>query len=408
MYLILIDYFCFSYDTYKTFKNMKKVYFDSAATSQMRPEVIKIMAETMQECYGNPSSTHAFGRQAKSKIEACRKDIAKQLKVSPGEIIFTSGGTEADNMALKCAVHDLNVRRIITSKIEHHAVLHTVQGLEKQANIIVDYVHLDEHGQVDLEHLESLLSKSYDKTLVSLMHINNEIGNKLNLEKTSELCQQYCALLHSDTVQSIGHFNIDLEECPLDFLAVSAHKFHGPKGVGFAYINKKHKLASLIQGGEQERGHRAGTENVAGIVGLHKAFNLSYQNLEKESAYVKDLKKYFIQKLENHIDGVVFNGRCKDLENSTYTVINFSLPISETKAGLLLFQLDLKGIACSQGSACQSGSQQGSFVLNEIYGPDKVKTPSLRFSLSHFNTKEDIDYAVDVLSEFVGTEKVAV
>ncbi len=387
---------------------MKSVYFDSAATSQMRPEVIKAMAETMQESYGNPSSTHAFGRQAKSKIEACRKDIAKQLKVSPGEIIFTSGGTEADNMVLKCAVHDLGVKRIITSKIEHHAVLHTVQLLEKQADIIVDYVHLDEHGQIDLEHLESLLSKSYDKTLVSLMHINNEIGNKLDLEKTSELCQQYCALLHSDTVQSIGHFDIDLEKCPLDFLAVSAHKFHGPKGVGFAYISKKHKLASLIQGGEQERGHRAGTENVAGIVGLHEAFNLSYKNLEKESAYVKELKQYFIQKLEEHINGVVFNGMCKDLEKSTYTVINFSLPISEAKAGLLLFQLDLKGIACSQGSACQSGSQKGSFVLNEIYGEDKAKTPSLRFSLSHFNTKEDIDYAVEVLSEFVGTEKVAV
>lgn len=387
---------------------MKSVYFDSAATSQMRPEVIKAMAETMQECYGNPSSTHAFGRQAKSKIEACRKDIAKQLKVSPGEIIFTSGGTEADNMVLKCAVHDLGVKRIITSKIEHHAVLHTVQLLEKQANIIVEYVNLDEHGQIDLEHLESLLSKSNDKTLVSLMHINNEIGNMLDLEKVCELCYQYNSLLHSDTVQSIGHFDIDLEKCPLDFLAVSAHKFHGPKGVGFAYISKKHKLASLIQGGEQERGHRAGTENVAGIVGLHEAFNLSYQNLEKESTYVKELKQYFIQKLEEHIDGVVFNGMCKDLEKSTYTVINFSLPISETKAGLLLFQLDLKGIACSQGSACQSGSQKGSFVLNEIYGEDKAKTPSLRFSLSHFNTKEDIDYAVEVLSEFVGTEKVAV
>lgn len=387
---------------------MKNIYFDSAATSQMRPEVIKVMSEAMQECYGNPSSTHAFGRQAKSKIEACRKDIAKQLKVSPSEIIFTSGGTEADNMVLKCAANDLGVRRIITSKIEHHAVLHTVQLLEKQAGLIVEYVNLDDHGQVDFKHLELLLSKSYDKTLVSLMHINNEIGNKLDLGKTSELCRQYCALLHSDTVQSIGHFNIDLEKYPLDFLAVSAHKFHGPKGVGFAYINKKHKMASLIQGGEQERGHRAGTENVAGIVGLHKAFNLAYEHLETESSYVVELKQYFIQKLEDHIDGVVFNGLCKDLEKSTYTVINVSLPISEAKAGLLLFQLDLKGIACSQGSACQSGSQKGSFVLNEIYGPNKFKTPSLRFSLSHYNTKAEIDYTVEVLSAFVGTENLAV
>jgi len=387
---------------------MKNIYFDSAATSQMRNEVITAMGQSMQECYGNPSSTHAFGRKAKAKVEACRKDIAKTLNISPGEIIFTSGGTEADNMVLKCAVHDLGIKRIITSKIEHHAVLHTVQLLEKEADIIIDYVNLDEYGQVDIEHLEFLLSKSYNKTLVSLMHINNEIGNMLDLNAVSKLCQKYFALMHSDVVQSIGHFEIDLETSPVDFLAVSAHKFHGPKGVGFAYVNKKHKLASLIQGGEQERGHRAGTENVAGIVGLHTAFNIAYQNLEKESTYVRNLKHYFIQNLEKNIDGLVFNGMCKDLEKSTYTIINFSLPISEANAGLLLFQLDLKGIACSQGSACQSGSQQGSFVLNEIYGPEKAKTPSLRFSLSHYNTKEEIDYTVKVLSEFVGSEKVAV
>lgn len=385
---------------------MQNIYFDSAATTQMRDEVIEVIGQNMKECYGNPSSTHAFGRKAKSKIEACRKDIAKQLKVSPGEIIFTSGGTEADNMVLKCAVNDIGIKRIITSKIEHHAVLHTIKLLEKQANIIVEYVNLDEYGQIKIEHLESLLSKSYDKTLVSLMHINNEIGNKLDLKKVSQLCHQYCALLHSDTVQSVGHFNIDLDFLDLDFLAVSAHKFHGPKGVGFAYINKKHKMAGLIQGGEQERGHRAGTENVAGIVGLHEAFKLAYNNLENESAYIQELKQYFIKKLEENIEGITFNGMCKDFEKSTYTVINVSLPISETKAGLLLFQLDLKGIACSQGSACQSGSQQGSFVLNEIYGKDKAKTPSLRFSLSHFNTKDEIDYTVNVLSEFVLSEKI--
>ncbi|MGX1025129.1 cysteine desulfurase family protein [Psychroflexus sp. MBR-150] len=385
---------------------MKNIYFDSAATSQMRDEVIEAMSQSMQECYGNPSSTHAFGRKAKSKIEACRKDIAKTLRVTPGEIIFTSGGTEADNMVLKCAVFDLDVQRIITSRIEHHAVLNTAQFLEAQANIKVEYVNLDQNGQVDLNHLEKLLADDSHKTLVSLMHINNEIGNKLDLKTVSDLCQNHDALLHSDTVQSIGHFEIDLEDCPLDFLAVSAHKFHGPKGVGFAYINKKHRLASLIQGGEQERGHRAGTENVSGIIGLHKAFNLAYENLKTESAYIKELKRYFIQKLEEHIDGIMFNGLCKDLDQSTYTVINFSLPISEAKAGMLLFQLDLKGIACSQGSACQSGSQQGSFVLNEIYGAEKAKTPSLRFSLSHYNTKEEIDYAVEVLSEFVKTDKV--
>lgn len=387
---------------------MKNIYLDSAATSQMRDEVIKSMNQIMQDCYGNPSSTHAFGRKAKSKIEACRKDIAKSLNVTPGEIIFTSGGTEADNMALKCAIFDLGVERIITSKIEHHAVLNTSNFLEEQADIDVNYVNLDKNGQVDLKHLEKLLNESDAKTLVSLMHINNEIGNKLDLKKVSDLCQKYKALLHSDTVQSIGHFKIDLKACPLDFLAVSAHKFHGPKGVGFAYINKKHKLASLIQGGAQERGHRAGTENVAGIVGLHTAFNLAYKNLDQESQYVKNLKKYFIEKLEDNIKDLVFNGLCKDLDQSTYTVINVSLPISEANAGLLLFQLDLKGIACSQGSACQSGSQQGSFVLNEIYGSEKAKTPSLRFSLSHYNTKTEIDYTIKVLSEFVNSEKIAV
>lgn len=385
---------------------MKNIYFDSAATSQMREEVIEAMSQSMQQCYGNPSSTHAFGRQAKSKIETCRKDIAKTLNVTPGEIIFTSGGTEADNMVLKCAVFDLHVKRIITSKIEHHAVLNTAQFLEHQAQIKLEYVNLDQNGQVDLNHLEELLADKTHKTLVSLMHINNEIGNKLDLKTVSELCHKNDALLHSDTVQSIGHFELDLQECPLDFLAVSAHKFHGPKGVGFAYINKKHKLASLIQGGEQERGHRGGTENVSGIVGLHTAFNLAYENLETESNYVKNLKQYFIERLENEISGIVFNGMCKDLNQSTYTVINFSLPISEAKAGMLLFQLDLKGIACSQGSACQSGSQQGSFVLNEIYGAEKAKTPSLRFSLSHYNTKAEIDYTVGVLSEFVNSDKL--
>jgi cysteine desulfurase len=387
---------------------MKNIYFDSAATSQMRKEVIEAMAESMNSCYGNPSSTHAYGRSAKSKIETCRKDIASRLNVTPGEIIFTSGGTEADNMILKCAVLDLGVKRIITSRIEHHAVLYTAQKLEKQHGVVVEYVNLGEHGEIDLHHLEELLKDNSLKTIVSLMHVNNEIGNMLDIHKVTALTHEHGALFHSDTVQSVGHFEICLQDCPIDFLAVSAHKFHGPKGVGFAYIKKEHKLASLIEGGAQERGHRAGTENVAGIVGLHKAFNMAYENLEKESNYVKNLKSYFISQLKENVEGIVFNGLCADLEKSTYTVINISLPISETAKGMLLFQLDLKGIACSQGSACQSGSQQGSFVLNAIYGDEKMKVPSLRFSLSHYNTKEEIDYVVGVLKEFVKTQKVAV
>jgi len=385
---------------------MKSVYFDSAATSQMRPEVIKTMADNMGSCYGNPSSTHAFGRSAKAIIETCRKDIASKLNVTPAEIIFTSGGTEADNMVLKCAVSDLGVSRIITSRIEHHAVLYTAQLLEKQQGVVVDYVDLGPNGEIDLEHLEELLKDKTRKTIVSLMHVNNEVGNMLDIHKVAELSHENDALFHSDMVQSIGHFDICLKDCPVDFLAVSAHKFHGPKGVGFAYIKKQHKLASLIQGGEQERGHRAGTENVVGIVGLHKAFTLAYENLEEESSYVKELKSYFISKLKENIEGVVFNGLSADLEKSTYTVINISLPIKEAAKGMLLFQLDLKGIACSQGSACQSGSQQGSFVLNAIYGEEKLKYPSLRFSLSHYNTKEEVDYVVEVLKEFM--EKQAV
>ena len=385
---------------------MKNIYFDSAATSQMRPEVIEVMAEHMGTCYGNPSSTHAFGRKAKAIVETCRKDIAKKLNVTPAEIIFTSGGTEADNMVLKCAVSDLGVSRIITSRIEHHAVLYTAQLLEKQSGIKVDYVDLGPDGEVDYEHLEELLKDNSYKTIVSLMHVNNEIGNLLDIHKVAQLAHDKNALFHSDMVQSIGHFDICLKDCPVDFLAVSAHKFHGPKGVGFAYINKAHKLASLIQGGEQERGHRAGTENVVGIVGLHKAFTMAYENLEKESSYVKELKGYFISKLKENIDGIVFNGLSADLDKSTYTVINVSLPIKEAAKGMLLFQLDLKGIACSQGSACQSGSQQGSFVLNAIYGEEKMKYPSLRFSLSHYNTKDEVDYVVEVLKEY--TEKQSV
>ena len=387
---------------------MKKIYFDSAATSQMRHEVIEAMADNMGSCYGNPSSTHAFGRSAKAIIETCRKDIASTLNVTPAEIIFTSGGTEADNMVLKCAVSDLGVTRIITSRIEHHAVLYTAQLLEKQNNVRLDYVNLGSHGEIDLEHLEALLKDTTHKTIVSLMHVNNEIGNMLDIHKVAELAHENDALFHSDMVQSIGHFDICLKDCPVDFLAVSAHKFHGPKGVGFAYIKKEHKLASLIQGGEQERGHRAGTENVVGIVGLHTAFNLAYKNLEEESQYVRGLKSYFITKLKDQIEGVVFNGLSADLDKSTYTVINLSLPIQEAAKGMLLFQLDLKGIACSQGSACQSGSQKGSFVLNAIYGDEKMKVPSLRFSLSHYNTKDEIDYVVGVLKEYMEKQTVFV
>lgn len=380
---------------------MKKVYFDSAATTQMRDEVISEMTKVMHENYGNPSSTHAFGRSAKSLIENARKTIAGFLNVSAKEIIFTSGGTEADNFILNSAVRDLGVKRIISSKIEHHAVLHSIDELQEFYDISADYVNLDENGFVDMNHLEELLKSSDEKTLVSLMHVNNEVGNILDLKATADLCKKYGALFHSDTVQSIGHFELDFEKIPVDFTAVSAHKFHGPKGVGFAFIRKNSGLKPLIFGGSQERGYRAGTESVHNIVGLEKALSMAYENLSEEKNYTTELKDYFITKLKSELPGVKFNGGCCDLKNSTYTLINVCLPIPAEKSPLLLFQLDLNGIACSKGSACQSGSDKGSHVLNAVCEIEDLKRPSIRFSFSSFNTKADIDYVVKVLKEFV-------
>jgi len=380
---------------------MKQVYFDSAATTQIREQVIERMTEVMKNNYGNASSTHSFGRSSKAIIENSRKTIAKYLNVSPSEIIFTSGGTEADNLVLQCSVRDLGVKRIITSLIEHHAVLHTIQELEKEGKIVVDYVSLDEKGHIDYNHLEDLLKSSSEKTLVSLMHVNNEIGNILDIKHVGDLCKVNNALFHSDTVQSVGHFELDLQEINIDFMAISAHKFHGPKGVGFAFIRKNSGLKPLIFGGEQERGYRAGTESVHNIVGLEESMKLAYENLTNERQYITGLKSYFIQRLENEFPDIEFNGSSNNLETSTYTLINIRLPLSQEKALILLFQLDLKGIACSKGSACQSGSNRGSHVLEQILDNVEQKKPSIRFSFSHYNTKEEIDYVIEVLKEFV-------
>lgn len=380
---------------------MKKVYFDSAATTQPRDEVINCITEVLKNEYGNPSSTHSYGRSSKSLLETARKDIAKLLNVSASEIIFTSGGTEADNLILNSAVRDLGVNRIISSRIEHHAVLHTLEYLQKEHNIRVDFVKLDECGHIDYGHLQSLLANTSEKTLVSLMHVNNEVGNLLDLKKVALLCKEYNALFHSDAVQSVGHFELDFKEIPIDFAAAAAHKFHGPKGAGFAFIRKNSGLRSLIHGGEQERGMRAGTEAVYAIAGMAEALKISYKNLEKERNYITGLKENFKQQLLANIPGVKFNGSCSDNENSTYTLLNVCLPISAEKAMLLLFQLDLKGIACSKGSACQSGSEGGSHVLNEILSDEDLCKPSIRFSFSSFNTIEDVDYVVNVLKEFV-------
>lgn len=379
---------------------MQKVYLDNAATTQVRESVISKMQEALSQFYGNPSSTHSFGRSAKTAVESARKTIAKYLNAHPAEIIFTSGGTEADNMILRGAVRDLGVGTLITSKIEHHAVLHTAEALVKEYGVELHYVNLDAFGNPDLKHLEALLKENDSKKLVSLMHVNNEIGNKIDINAISQICREHDALFHSDTVQSIGHYAWDVQEIQADFLTAAAHKFHGPKGVGFAYIKKNTGLKSLIFGGSQERGYRAGTESFHNIVGLEQAFIASYDQLEKEQAYVTDLKSYFVEKLKKALPEAEFNGHSGDLKKSTYTLVNVRLPYSPKKAMLLLFHLDIKGIACSKGSACQSGSDRGSHVLSELLPDEELEKPSLRFSFSIYNTKEELDYVIGVLKEF--------
>lgn len=380
---------------------MDNVYLDNAATTKVRQSVVEKMQDALANFYGNPSSTHSFGRSAKTAIESARKTIAKYLNAHPSEIIFTSGGTEADNMILRCAVRDLGVKTIITSKIEHHAVLHTVEDLEKECGIALHFVDLDVFGNPKLEHLEELLKSDDSKKLVSLMHVNNEIGNKIDIQAVANMCKAHEAYFHSDTVQSIGHFSWDVQEVPVDFMAAAAHKFHGPKGIGFAYVRRNSGMGCMISGGAQERGHRAGTESFHNIVGLEEAFICAYDHLEEEMNYVVGLKQHFIDRVTKEMPEVEFNGHSGDLNKSTYTLVNLRLPIDAQKALMLLFHLDIKGIACSKGSACQSGSQKGSHVLSEILSEEDMAKPSLRFSFSKYNTKEELDHTIQVLKEFV-------
>ncbi|UUC45398.1 cysteine desulfurase family protein [Flavobacterium cerinum] len=371
---------------------MKKVYLDNAATTAIRPEVAQEMMKVLTEEYGNPSSTHSFGRSAKVLLETARKSIAKHLNATAQEIIFTSCGTEADNWILRSAVKDLGVIRIITSKVEHHAVLHTVEALQKEYAIQVDYVKLNADGTVDFTHLSELLDQEL-KTIVSLIHVNNETGTILDLERTGRICKQYGAYFHSDTVQSIGKMEMDLQALPVDFIVASAHKFHGPKGVGFAFVRKNTGLQPLLYGGEQEKGLRAGTEGIHQIVGMAKALELAYLNLESERNHVTSLKQYLTDKLKTTFPGAMINGG----ENGFYNIVNVLLPFSDDKTAMILFHLDMKGIAVSRGSACQSGSVKPSHVLAEILSEADVKKPSLRISLSHYNTNEDIDLLLTAL-----------
>ena len=372
-----------------------RVYLDNAATTPLDPEVFEAMKPFMLEDFGNPSSTHAHGRKVRAAIESARKKVAELLNCTPGEIIFTSGGTEADNTLLCNSISTYGIQHAISSPIEHHAVTHTLETLAKKGLVQLHHVQLDEKGHVDLVHLEHLL-REHPKALVALMHANNEIGNLLDLEKVGELCTQYSSYFQSDTVQTMGHYRHDLKKLKVHGLTAAAHKFHGPKGVGFMYINKDKKIQQLIHGGAQERNMRGGTENVYGIIGLAKALEICYREMAEHENHIKKLKSHMIEKLRETIPGVSFNGDSANLEKSLYTVLNVSLPESEEN-DMLLFNLDLQGISASGGSACSSGASTGSHVLGALY-PNSNRG-AVRFSFSKNNTLEEIDFAVEKLAD---------
>lgn len=371
-----------------------KVYLDNAATTKLDEEVLKAMMPLLAEDFGNPSSIHSFGRKTRSAIENARKTVAKLLNVTPAEIFFTSGGTEADNMAIVQSIEKFGIKHVISSPIEHHAVEHTIKVLEKAGKVKASWVKIDEKGNVDLDNLEELL-KNNSRSLVSLMHANNEIGTLLPIKKVGELCEKYDAIFHSDTVQTMGHYPMDLKDIKVHFITCAAHKFHGPKGVGFLYINHLHKISPFIHGGAQERNMRGGTENVAGIVGLAKALEICYTEMAAHQKHIMGLKDYMREQLVKNIPGVEFNGETAH-EKSLYTVLNCRFP-NHPDAEMVLFNLDISGIAASGGSACSSGSNQGSHVLRGL-GID-MERPSVRFSFSKYNTKEEIDFVVKKLVE---------
>jgi cysteine desulfurase len=372
-----------------------RVYLDNAATTPLDPEVFEAMKPFMLEDFGNPSSTHAHGRKVRAAIESARKKIAELLNCTPGEIIFTSGGTEADNAILTSSVQTYGIRHIISSPIEHHAVEHTLGNLAKQGVAQLSMVNLDANGHVDLAHLETLL-KTHPNSMVSLMHANNEIGNLLDIERVGALCKQHQAYFHSDTVQTVGHYVHDLSKIHVHGMTAAAHKFHGPKGAGFMFIRKDKKIQPFMHGGAQERNMRGGTENVYGIIGLAKALEIAYREMKDHQDHIQALKSSMIEKIKATIPGVSFNGDSANPDKSLYTVLNVSLPESEEN-DMILFNLDLQGISASGGSACSSGATQGSHVLGALY--PQSKRGAVRFSFSKYNKQEDIDVAVKALSE---------
>ena len=375
---------------------MQRIYFDNAATTSLDPEVLAAMMPYLTQKFGNPSSIYSYGRETRMAIETARKTVAKILTAHPSEIFFTSGGTESSNTAINAAVRDLDCKHIISSPIEHHATLHTIEHLQKNGEVELSYVKLLPDGHIDLDDLENLLSNSKEKCLVTLMHANNEIGNILNIHAVGELCKKYNAVFHSDTVQTVGHFPFDLSNTPVHFITGAAHKFHGPKGVGILYINQNIKIKPFVHGGSQERNMRAGTENLYGIVGFAKALEIATANYERDSANIKELKNYMMNALKRNIPSVVFNG--DTLGKSLYTVLSASFPKSE-RSEMLLFNLDIHNICASGGSACTSGADAGSHVIRAISKDSEQVT--VRFSFSKNNTKEEIDYVVEALKELI-------
>ncbi len=371
---------------------MKKVYLDHAATTAIAPEVIEAMLVSLQEDFGNPSSTHSYGRQAKSSVELARKSIAKCIHAAASEIVFTSCGTESNNWVFYNAIQNLGVKRIISSPTEHHAVLHTLEQMTQDSDVSLLLLTIQPDGQPDLTQLEELLTADV-KTLVSLMHVNNETGVVTDIQKVGECCQKYGAIFHSDTVQSMGKTPLDVQQIPVDFLVASAHKFNGPKGIGFLYIRKGISMQPILLGGEQEKGLRAGTESVHNIVGMAKALEISLEQLDAHRTHVLHLRQYLINALNQAFPGFKINGAV----DGFYNILNVLLPFPADKTAMILFHLDMKGIAVSRGSACQSGSISPSHVLAQMLSEDDLKKPSLRISLSHLNTQDDIDYLMEAL-----------
>ena len=372
-----------------------RVYLDNAATTQIAPEVIDYMAELMKSDYANPSSIHHGGRKSRILVENARKTVSNYLNTSPGNIFFTSGGTEADNMAIRRGILDNNISHAITSSISHKAVIYPLEELSDKKKIVLNYIKLDNNGKIDLNHLEDLL-KNTARTFVSIMHANNEIGTIQPIIEIGDLCKKYNAIFHCDTVQTMAHYPIDLQKINVDFITGSAHKFHGPKGVGFIYISDNIDIEPFISGGSQERNMRAGTENVHAIAGLAKAMQLSYENMDNDKEYISQIKKYMINQLMLNINDVQFNANCTDFDSSLFKILSVSFPkISESE--MLLFNLDIQGISCSGGSACSAGNMSGSHVLDVVCKDDN--RTGVRFSFSRYNTKEEIDYTVEKIKE---------